>query len=220
MKVILFGATGMVGQGALRECLLDPAVTSVVAVVRTSTGQRHEKLREVVHRDFADFSAIADEFEGAGACLFCLGVSSVGMDADDYRRITYDYTLAAARVFSERAPDGTFVYVSGAGTDSTEQGRVRWARVKGATENAVLALPGTSYMTRPGIIQPRHGVRSKTRLYQTAYTVAGPLLSLLRKAFPRSVITSDELGRAMVTIATRGAPKPVLEMADLVALVR
>lgn len=220
MKVILFGATGMVGQGALRECLLDPAVTSVVAVLRSSTGQRHDKLREVLHSDFTDFSAVADEFDGAKTCLFCLGVSSVGMAEADYRRITYDYTLAAARLFSERCPDGTFVYVSGAGTDSTERGRSMWARVKGQTENAVLALPATAYLTRPGIIQPTNGVRSKTRLYRAAYVATGPLLSLLRKAFPRLVITSEELGRAMVRIGRDGAPQSVLEMADLVALVR
>lgn len=216
MKVILFGATGMVGQGVLRECLLDPAVTSVVAVLRTPTGQPHEKLREVVHADFTDFSAIAGEFDGAGACLFCLGVSAVGMSEADYRRITYDYTLAAARLFAERAPDATFVYVSGAGT--SEHGRSMWARVKGQTESAVLALPLTAHMVRPGFIQPKHGIRSKTRLYRAVYAVTGPLVPLLRRVLP--MITTEELGRAMVRIALHGAPKPILEMPDLTALSR
>ncbi len=217
---MVFGATGMVGQGVLRECLLDPGVTSVLSVGRTPTGKRHEKLRELQHSDFTDFSAIATEFADADACLFCLGISSVGMSEADYRRTTYDFTLAAGRAFAEQAPGATFVYVSGAGTDSTERGRSMWARVKGQTENALLALPITAYLVRPGIIAPVHGVRSKTRAYRVAYTVLGPLILLLRKAFPRYVTTTEDLGRAMVRIARDGAPKRVLEMPDLVALGR
>jgi uncharacterized protein YbjT (DUF2867 family) len=140
VKVILFGATGMVGQGVLRECLVDPGVDSVLSIVRAPSGVEHAKLRELVHRDFADFTAIADEFAGADACFFCLGVSAAGMKEPEYRRITYDFTLAAARAFAERCPGKTFIYVSGAGTDSTERGRAMWARVKGANENALLAL--------------------------------------------------------------------------------
>jgi nucleoside-diphosphate-sugar epimerase len=150
MKVILFGATGMVGQGALRECLLDPGVEKVLAIVRRATGQRHEKLREIVHRDFLDFSGIEGELAGYDVCLFALGVSSAGMSEPDYVRVTYDVTMAAASAILRRNPALTFVFVSGASTDGTEKGRVMWARVKGRTENALLRLPfKASYMFRP-----------------------------------------------------------------------
>ena len=220
MKIVLFGATGMVGQGVLRECLLDPSVTSVLTVGRAPTGQRDEKLRELTHGDFTDLTAIEKEFADADACLFCLGVSSVGMSEADYRHATYDLALAAGQAFARQAPGSTFVYVSGAGTDSTGRGRSMWARVKGETENALIALPFTAYAARPGFIQPMHGIRSKTRLYRALYAAAGPLILLLRKAFPRLVITTEEFGRAMVRVAREGAPKRVLEMADLTALGR
>lgn len=240
MKVILFGATGMVGQGVLRECLLDPSVDSVLSVVRAPSGVEHAKLRELVHRDFADFSTVADEFAGADACFFCLGVSAAGMKEPEYRRITYDFTLAAARAFAEQCPGKTFIYVSGAGTDSTEQGRAMWARVKGATENALLALgrgvterseaapPGApetqlpleAYMFRPGFIQPLHGGTSKTRLYRVIYAVTAPLLPLLRRIAPRFVTTTEEVGQAMLQVATSGAPKRVLESRDITAAAR
>jgi len=149
MKVVLFGATGMIGQGVLRECLLAPAVTEVLTVGRAPTGKQHAKLREVTHADLGDLTAIEGDLRGADACFFCLGVSSAGMSEDAYRRITYDYTMAAARVFAALDPEATFVYVSGAGTDSTERGRSMWARVKGKTENDVLALLPNAYMFRP-----------------------------------------------------------------------
>jgi uncharacterized protein YbjT (DUF2867 family) len=216
MKVIVFGATGMIGQGVLRECLLDPEVSSVLAIGRTPTGQRHAKLREIRHDDFTDFSQIAGEFAGHDACLFCLGMSSVGMSERDYRRVTYDITMAAARTLAEQRPGATFVYISGAGTNSA--GRSMWARVKGETENALLALPLNAYMIRPAYIQPTHGTRSKTSWYRLMYAVALPFYPVLRRLFPRYVITSDELGRAMIAIARHGAPKRVLETADLNAL--
>ena len=167
MKVILFGATGMVGQGVLRECLLDPGVESVLAVGRSPTGQRNAKLREIVHDNFLDFSAIESELAGFDACFFCLGVSSVGMSEDRYRHLTYDITLAAARTLSKLNPGMVFVYVTGRGTNSTEQGSLMWARVKGKTENDLLKLPfKAAYMFRPAGIQPLHGIRSKTAWYQ------------------------------------------------------
>src|SRR5262245_56335881 len=153
MRIVLFGATGMIGQGVLRECLVEPAVTEVLAVGRSATGREHPKLREVTHADLADLTPIEAELRGYDACFFCLGVSSAGMSEDTYRHITYDYTMAAARVFAAQDPDATFIYVSGAGTDSTEQGRTMWARVKGKTENDVLALLPNAYMLRPGYIQ-------------------------------------------------------------------
>lgn len=213
MKVIVFGATGMIGQGVLRECLLDPEVEGVLVIGRTPTGQRHGKLREIRHDDFTDFSPIAGEFAGQDACLFCLGVSSLGMSEQDYRRVTYDYTIAAARTLAEQNPGSAFVYISGAGTDSA--GRSMWARVKGETENALLALPLKAYMLRPGYIQPTHGTRSKTSWYRLAYAVMRPLYPVLRRLFPRYVITTDELGRAMIAIAEHGAQKHVLEASDI-----
>jgi uncharacterized protein YbjT (DUF2867 family) len=211
VKVIVFGATGMVGQGVLRECLLDPRVDSVLVVGRTSTGRRHGKLREIVHRDFTDFSALAAEFDGLDACFFCLGVSAAGMAEADYRQVTYDVTLAAARPLAERNPAMTFVYVSGAGTDSTERGRAMWARVKGATENALLALPFRAYAFRPGYIQPMHGVTSKTGWYRMFYAVLAPLYPLLRRIAPSLVTTTEAMGRAMLAVARDGWPDRVLD---------
>jgi uncharacterized protein YbjT (DUF2867 family) len=218
MKVIVFGATGMVGQGVLRECLLDPGVERVLVVGRTPTGRQHAKLREVIHRDFADFTAIEPEFAGYDACFFCLGVSSVGMKPAEYERITYDYTLAAARPLARLNSELTFVYVSGQGTDSSEQGRSGWARVKGRTENALLALPFRAYAFRPGYIQPLHGVTSKTRLYSVAYRAVAPLYPLLKRLLPGSVTTTEQLGRAMIAVARSGAPARVLANREINAL--
>ena len=215
MNILLFGASGMVGQGVLRECLLDPDVATVLSIVRNSTGQQHLKLREIVHKDFFDFSSIQSELSGFDACFFCLGVSSAGMSEENYRHITYDITLAAAQTLAKLNPNMTLVYVSGAGTDSSEHGRVMWARVKGQTENALLRLPfKAAYMFRPAVIVPLHGIKSKTRLYRVFYAVLGPLLPLL-KAFPKYVTTTEKLGRAMLIVAKRGAPKPVLENSDI-----
>ncbi len=218
MKIILFGATGMVGQGVLRECLLDPAVEAVLVVGRTATGQRHGKLTELRHRDFLDFSTVEDQFAGYDACCFCLGVSSAGMSEDEYRRITYDFTMAAASSMAKQNPDITFIYVSGAGTDSSERGRAMWARVKGRTENALLQLPLRAYMFRPGYIQPVHGVTSKTRLYRLLYAVTTPLYPVLRRLMPNQVTTTEQLGRAMIRVAQRGADKRILYNRDINAL--
>jgi uncharacterized protein YbjT (DUF2867 family) len=215
MKVVLFGATGMIGQGVLRECLLDPAVTGVLTVGRAASGKQDAKLREITHADLGDLTPIQGDLRGADACFFCLGVSSAGMSEDAYRRITYDYTMAAARVFAAQDPQATFVYVSGAGTDSTEKGRSMWARIKGKTENDVLALLPNSYMFRPGYIQPMHGVTSRTRLYRAVYAVAVPLYPVLRRLFPKSITTTETIGRAMINIAAKGAPKRVLDPSDI-----
>jgi len=216
MNVILFGATGMVGQGVLRECLLDPDVQSILAVGRNGTGQSHPKLRELLHGDFLDFSAVESELSGFDACFFCLGVSSVGMKEENYRRVTYDFTMAAARVLVRLNPGMTFVYVSGTGTDSSESSRTMWARVKGQTENALLRLPFKAvYMFRPGAIVPLHGIRSKTTMVRISYAVVGPLLPLLRAMFPRYVTDTERLGRAMIVVAKRSAAKQVLESSDI-----
>jgi hypothetical protein len=206
----------MVGQGVLRECLLDPEAHAILSVGRSAMGQNHPKLRELIHRDFLDFSAIENELSGFDACFFCLGVSSVGMREDDYRRVTYDFTMAAAHTLVRLNPGMTFVYVSGTGTDSSERGRTMWARVKGRTENALLALPfKAAYMFRPGLIVPLHGIKSSTTIYRISYTLMAPLLPFLNSAFPKFVTTTEKVGRAMLVAARRGAPKRVLETADI-----
>ena len=219
MKIMLFGATGMVGQGVLRECLVDGDVTQVLSVGRRPTGEQHPKLRELIIPDLNDYKAVEDQLTDFDACFFCLGVSSVGMSEEDYRRVTYDLTLAAAQTLARLNPQMTFVYVSGAGTDSTESGRVMWARVKGATENALMRLPfKAAYMFRPGFIEPMHGVRSKTTLYQAAYVIARPIFGVLRRWAPNRVTTSVQVGRAMLAVAKRGAPAPLVEVPDINAL--
>ena len=219
MRVVLFGASGMVGQGVLRECLLDPEVDAVLSIGRRATGQKEPKLREIVHEDFTDFSPIAAELRGWDACFFCLGVSSAGMTEKDYRRVTYDFTMAAARVLAAESPGMTFVYVSGAGTDSTEKGSSMWARVKGETENALLALPfRAAFMFRPGYIQPLHGATSRTGWARALYAVAGPLYPVWKAAFPKFVTTTEQVGRAMLEVAKHGADRRVLETPDINAL--
>jgi uncharacterized protein YbjT (DUF2867 family) len=219
MKVVMFGASGMVGQGVLRECLLDAEVERVVSFVRSPTGRTDDKLREIVLRDFTDYSAVAGELAGFDACFFCLGVSSAGMSETDYARITYDMTLAAAHALVQASPGMTFIYVSGAGTDGSERGRSMWARVKGRTENALLKLPfKATYMFRPGMIRPMHGVVSRTRLYRVLYATMGWLYPMFKLLFPKWTTTSEVMGRAMLVAARRGAPKPVLETADINAL--
>jgi uncharacterized protein YbjT (DUF2867 family) len=216
MNVILFGATGMVGQGVLRECLLDPDVQTVLSVGRSATGQQHQKLRELVHPDLLNFSAIENELAGFDACFFCLGVTSVGMTEERYRRITHDITIAAAQTLARLNPRMTFIYVSGMGTDSSERGRAMWARVKGKTENALLHLPfKATVMFRPAAIVPLHGVRSKTTVYRVFYAVLAPLLPAMKKFLPKYVTTTEQVGLAMLKIAKQGSPKPVLENSDI-----
>jgi uncharacterized protein YbjT (DUF2867 family) len=219
MNVLILGATGMVGQGVLRECLLDDGVQRVVTLGRTPTGQVHPKLREIVHADLLDLSPVESQLGGLDACFHCLGASAAGLSEAEYTRINYSITLSVAETLVRLDPDLTFVYVSGAGTDSTERGRTMWARVKGRTENALLRLPFRSaYMLRPGLIVPMHGIKSKTRLYRAFYTVLAPLLPVLKAMFPRSIITTEQLGRAMLRLARSGYAKPTLEASDLAVL--
>ncbi|MER5873012.1 epimerase [Streptomyces sp. NPDC002044] len=218
MNVILFGATGMIGRGVLRECLRDDSVESVLVFGRTPLGVTHPKLRERVQDDPSDLSAPDLDPTAYDACFFCLGVSSVGMREEAYRRVTYDLTLAVARPLAAANPALTFVYVSGEGTDSTERGRSMWARVKGRTENALLELPFRAYMFRPGIVRPMHGVASKTRLYRTLYAVTAPLFPLLRRIAPDLVTTTEDLGRAMIAVAApsgAGVPGRILRPRDI-----
>jgi uncharacterized protein YbjT (DUF2867 family) len=215
MNVLLFGATGMVGQGVLRECLLDPTVTRVVTVGRRSSGLTHEKLREIVHADLANVAFIEHELAGFDACFFCLGVSAIGLTEEAYARVTYDLTMAVATKLVDTSPNMTFIYVSGAGTDSTERGRMMWARVKGRTENALLRLPFRAYIFRPGAIIPLHGIRSSTSWYNAAYAIVRPLFAILRRIAPNTVTTTEEVGRAMLAVTREGYPARILEMKDI-----
>jgi uncharacterized protein YbjT (DUF2867 family) len=219
MNVVLFGATGMIGQGVLRECLLDPDVKQILSIVRTPLGQPNPKLRELVHADFMNYSAIEAELTGYDACFFCLGVTSAGMSEAQYTQVTHDFTLAAAETLARLNPSMTFIYVSGSGTDGTERGRSMWARVKGKTENDILKLPfKASYMFRPGFIQPMHGIVSKTKLYRVFYSVLTPILPAVRSLFPRQIVTTEQVGRAMLLVAKHGFSKPVLESTDISSL--
>ena len=219
MKILLFGATGMVGQGVLRECLLDSDVQFVQTVGRSATGVRHPKLREIVHSDLLHYSSIEDELSGFDVCFFCLGVSSAGMKEEAYERLTYGIALAAAETLARLNAEMTFVYVSGAGTDSSEHGRTMWARIKGKTENALLRLPFKgAYMFRPGFIEPLHGARSRTTAYRVIYTLIKPLLPLLRLAIPNAILDTEQIGRAMLVVARHGAPTHILEIKDIRAL--
>ncbi|MET8152655.1 NAD-dependent epimerase/dehydratase family protein [Actinoplanes sp. NPDC049668] len=213
MKVIIFGATGMVGQGALRESLLAEDVEQVLTLVRRPTGVRHPKLRELTWADFADLGGIEDELRGYDACFYCLGVSSVGLSEAEYTRISYDFPVAAAHLLARLNPEMTFLYVSGAGTNP--DGRAMWARVKGRTELEIIKTFPNGYALRPAFIQPTHGATSKTGIYRVLYTLTAPLLPLLGRVAPGYVTSTDRLGRAMLRAARTGFPTRVVENADL-----
>jgi uncharacterized protein YbjT (DUF2867 family) len=216
MKVILFGATGMIGQGVLLECLRDPGVEVVLSVGRSPTGRTHDKLREIIKPDLNDGSLLAGEPSGYDACFFCLGVSSVGLSEAEYRRITYDIAVGAARTLIHKNPGMTFVFVSGGGADGTGQGHVMWARVKGETERAILELPFKGkYVFRPGFVRPGPGIKSRTRLYRVLYAALTPLFPLVSALLPRHVTTTERVGRAMLNVVRRGAPKAILENDDI-----
>jgi uncharacterized protein YbjT (DUF2867 family) len=213
MKVIIFGATGMVGQGALRESLLAADVEQVLSVGRRPTGVRHPKLREVTLTDFADLTPIEVELSGYDACFYCLGVSSVGLDEAAYTKISYDYPVAAAHTLARLNPEMTFVYVSGAGTKP--DGRQMWARVKARTEIEVIKTFPNGYGFRPGFIQPTHGATSKTGVYRVTYALTAPLIPVLFKIAPKYVTSTDRLGQAMLRAARTGFATRIVENADL-----
>ena len=215
LKVILFGATGMVGQGVLRQCLLDPDVESVLSIGRKPSGHVHPKLRDLIHADMFDFNIDAAELNGYDTCFFCLGVSAAGMSEAEYTHLTYDLTMGWAHAFARINPAMRFLYVSGMGTG----GNAMWARVKGRVENDLLALFPSAYMIRLGALRPMHGERSKA-WYAFMLTVFAPFWPLLQWIAPNSIITTEELGRAMIRAVRKGGPKHVLESADLVALGR
>jgi uncharacterized protein YbjT (DUF2867 family) len=209
------GASGMVGQGALRECLRDPQVTEVLSIGRSALMQSHAKLRQLTLPDLSDLSAVEAQLAGYDTCFYCLGVSSAGMNEARYRALTYDLTLAVARPLARLNPAMTFIYVSGVGTDSSEQGRSMWARVKGATENALLALPFHAVMFRPGAIVPLHGIRSRTRLYDLLYRLFKPLWFGALRLFPEQVTTTERVGLAMLAVARHQTTLRVIEPGEI-----
>lgn len=216
MNVLLFGATGMIGQAVLAECLLDPGVARVVTVGRRPTGQSNSKLTELVRPDLTTLAPLENQLTGFDACFFCLGVSALGMTEQQYTRVNYDLTISVARTLLRTSPNVTFIYVSGSGTDSSEKGRTMWARVKGRTENTLLSLPfRAAYMFRPGLVIPLHGIRSSTRWYNVAYAITKPIYPVLRRLAPTMVTTTEELSRAMLAVGRNGYPTHVLEMADI-----
>jgi uncharacterized protein YbjT (DUF2867 family) len=215
MKVLIFGATGMVGQGALLACLQAADVVRVTTIVRAVTGRMDAKLEEIAHGNLMDLGAIEDRLRGLDACFFCLGVTSAGMQEEEYARVTHCFTLAAGETLARLNPGMKFVFVSGAGTDSTEKGRVMWARVKGRAENALLRLPLDAYMFRPGVIEPMDGIRSKTKAYRVGYALMKPLMPLLRLLAPNQIVSTREMGQAMLNVARRGFGKRILEARDI-----
>ncbi|AKD54657.1 Rossmann-fold NAD(P)-binding domain-containing protein [Spirosoma radiotolerans] len=216
IRAIITGATGMVGEGVLHECLLHPDVEQVLVINRKPGGVTHPKLKEVILKDFFDLSPIESELSGYNACFFCLGVSSVGMGADEYRHLTYDLTLNFAKLLATLNPDLTFEYVSGAGTDSTEKGRSAWARVKGATENALMDLFKNAYMFRPGFMKPTPGLKN-VKVY---YKYIAWLYPIGRTLYPSGFSTLQELALAMIKSASIGYEKKILEVKDIVALAK
>ncbi len=217
LKAIIFGATGMVGEGVLHEALKDDAVEAILAISRKSCDVKHGKLRELLHDNFFDYAAIEESLRGYNACFFCLGVTSLGKNEQEYRRLTYDLTMAAAKTLSALNPEMVFCYVSGAGTDSTEQGRSMWARIKGKTENDLMKLPFKAvYAFRPGYIKPTPGLRNA---FFFARALA-PLYPLLSFALPKYVCTLEDVGLSMINAAAIGYPRQTLECPDIARLAR
>jgi uncharacterized protein YbjT (DUF2867 family) len=214
LSVIITGSTGMVGEGVLLACLDHPEVERILVVNRKPVGRSDPKLTEILLPDFFQLEAIESRFAGYDACFFCLGVSSVGMKKDVYRHITYDLTVNFAQALARQNADIAFCYVTGAGTDSSEKGRIPWARVKGATENALLRLFRRAYMFRPGFMKPTAGQRNVNSYYK----YVGWLYPVTRALFPGGVCTIKEVGLAMVNAAIKGAPRRILGVKDIVAL--
>jgi uncharacterized protein YbjT (DUF2867 family) len=215
IKAIITGATGMVGEGVLHECLLHPDVESVLVINRKPCGVKHEKLKEIIHKDFLELSSIENQLKGYNACYFCAGVSSVGKKEDEYKRITYDLTLNFAKTLLKVNNSMTFCYVSGVGTDSTEKGRSIWARVKGKTENDLLNLSfKAAYMFRPGYIQPTKGLRNTYKMYK----VLAPFYPIIKLLLSKYATTLKELGLAMINVALYGSDKKILECREIVNL--
>ncbi|CQJ47132.1 Rossmann-fold NAD(P)-binding domain-containing protein [Yersinia rohdei] len=221
MKIIIFGASGMLGQGVVRECLLAADVSGVAVVTRQALAISNPKLQQIVTPDPTKFSLSREDIRQYDACFFCLGVSATGMTEEKYRQLTYELTMNVASQLQQANPAMAFIYVSGAGTDSSEQGKVMWARVKGKTENALLKLGfAHAWMFRPAIIQPLNGARSKTASYRIFYQLLTPLFPLLKYLFPTAILTTEDMGKAMLNAVRYGYDKPILEKGDISQLAK
>lgn len=219
MKVIITGATGMVGRGVLLECLDHPEIETVLTIGRNPVGVSHPKLKELIHSNFSDFTQVTSDLEGYDACYYCLGVSAGGMDEDRYKKITYDFTMALAHTLYQLNRALTFIYVSGEGTDSSEKGRMMWARVKGKTENDLINIGfKQAFAFRPGMIIPLRGIKSKTKSYQFFYDYFMWLLKIIKALAPNSVVNTTQIGLAMINITFRGYDHPVIRPKDILAL--
>lgn len=218
-SIIIYGATGMLGQGVLRESLLDAHIERVTVIGRSPIGQTHPKLREIVHVDLFDYHNIEEQLIGIDACFFCLGTPSTGKTEAEYTRITKNLTVTAAQILLRLNPQLSFIYISGEGADSSEKGALMWARVRGQTENELLQMPFKRvHIVRPGIIQPLNGIQSRVRLYRLGYNVLKPILPILRYFFPNLISSTQLLGQAMIKIAREGYEKPILRNKDLYKL--
>lgn len=216
MKVIITGATGMVGKGVLLECLDSPKVEKVLSISRRSLGIQHPKLQELLHADFSEFNSVKEELLGYDACFHCMGVSAAGMSEEKYRNLTYNYTMALAKMVLEMNPQICFTYVSGQGTESTEKGRSMWARVKGKTENDLLKVGfKAAFMYRPGAIIPERGIKSSTKMYQFIYDYFMWLIKLVRVIAPKSVVTSTQIGQSMLHVAEKGYNRTIVDPKDI-----
>jgi uncharacterized protein YbjT (DUF2867 family) len=216
IKTIITGATGMVGEGVLLECLNHPDVEQVLVINRKPGGVLHPKLREIIHTDFFNLAPIEQQLTGFNASFFCLGVSSIGMSQEEYKHTTYDLTLNFAQLLARLNPEMTFCYVTGAGTDSSEQGRTAWARVKGATENALMRLFKHAYMFRPGFMKATPGQKN----VKSYYKPIAWLYPIGRALYPAGFCTLQEVGQAMINAASKGYPKQILEVKDIVQLAK
>lgn len=221
MKAVIFGASGMVGQSVLRECLLDSAIESVLTVGRSRLETTQTKHRHLKHENFLDFAPLAKDFQNLDVCFYCLGIASAGLTEEQYKTVTCDYTIAAAKALLKANPNIIFIFISGAGADSSETGRIMWARVKGKTENALFAMKFKNiYAIRPAFIQPLHGITSRTRLYRVLYRIFWPFMPLIRLLAPNSVITTEDLGKVMIHLARESTPQRLLESRDVVTLAK
>jgi hypothetical protein len=212
IKAIITGSTGMIGEGVLHQCLEHPDVAAVMVINRKSCGVEHPKLKEIIHGDFSDFSSIENELIGYNTAYLNMGVSSAGLTEERYTHLTYDLTMALAKTLRKLNPGMTLCYVSGAGTDSTETGRIMWARVKGRTENELLSMGfKQAYMFRPGFIEPTPGLKNTYKIY----TYLKPIIPILRTLFPNYVSSLEELGYALIHVAAVGTDKQVLEVRQI-----
>jgi hypothetical protein len=214
MRVIVTGATGMVGEGVLHVCLNHPNVERVMIVNRKPSGVSHPKLKEIIHPDFFNVDALQDQLSNYDACFFCLGVSSVGLKEDEFYKLTFTLTTTFAKMLTSQSPNATFCYVSGAGTDTTEQGKTMWARVKGKTENELTKIFKRAYNFRPGIMVPIKGMKNTLGFYK----YMGWLIPIIRLLSPKFVCNLEEVGQAMINAAAKGYEKQILEVPDIVAL--